>query len=94
MDCPDVNKGHIDRHVSLSRRSLDATDCDDMFSRGDELFCEEANVKGSIEAREKAVGHVLEALEMAGSDGPTPVMYTVAPSTPVCAKCATSAGSR
>src|SRR5258707_14750865 len=28
------------------------------------------------------------------SDGPTPVMYTVAPSTPVCAKCATSAGSR
>jgi hypothetical protein len=40
-----------------------------MLARGDELFGDEANVKGSIEGGEKALEHILEALEMAVSDG-------------------------
>src|SRR5439155_10554431 len=68
-NCPDVDEGHIDGHGSLSSRSFDTTDRDDMFTRGDELFGDETNVKSSIEAGEKAFGHVQEALEMAASDG-------------------------
>src|SRR5713226_6089083 len=68
-DCPDVGERHIDGHGGFSGLSLDTTDRDDMFARGDELFGDEANVKSSIEAGEKALEHVLEALEMAASDG-------------------------
>jgi hypothetical protein len=64
-----VDEGHIDGHGSFSGLSLDTTDRDDMLARGDEFFGDEANVKSSIEVGEKTLGHVLEALEMAASDG-------------------------
>ena len=44
-DGPDVDEGHIDRHGGLSGLSFDTTDRDDMLTRSDELFGEEANVK-------------------------------------------------
>jgi hypothetical protein len=68
-DCPDVDEGHIDRYGSFSGLSFDTTDRDDMLARSDELFSDEANVKSSIEVGEKALEHVLEALEVAASDG-------------------------
>jgi hypothetical protein len=67
-DCPDVDEGHIDGHACLSGLALDTTDRDDILARGDELFGDEANVKSSIKAGEKAIEHVLKALEMAASD--------------------------
>jgi hypothetical protein len=68
-DCPDVNEGYIDGYGSFSSLSFDSTDRDDMLARSDELFSDEANVKSSIEVGEKALGHVLEALEVAPSNG-------------------------
>jgi hypothetical protein len=63
-DCPDVDEGHIDGYGSFSGLSFDTTDRDDMLARSDELFSDEANVKSSIEVGEKALEHVLEALEV------------------------------
>lgn len=64
-----MGEGHIDGHGSFSGLSFDTTDYDDMLACSDELFSDEANVKSSIEAAEKALHHVLEALEVAASDG-------------------------
>jgi hypothetical protein len=64
-----VGEGHIDGHGCFAGLSLDATERDDFVARGNELFGDEVNVKSSIEAGEKALEHVLEALEMAASDG-------------------------
>ena len=40
-----------------------------MLTRRDELFGDETNIKGLIEAREKALGHVEEAFEVAAPTG-------------------------
>jgi hypothetical protein len=68
-DCPDMGEGDIDGHGRFSGLASDTADRDDMLARGDILFGDEANVKRSIKAGEKALEHVLEALEMAASDG-------------------------
>src|SRR5687767_8402323 len=67
-DCPDVGERHIDGNSCLSSFSLDTTERDDFVARRNELFGDEVNVESVIEAREKAVEHVLEALEMAAGD--------------------------
>ena len=63
-----MDEWHIDRHRSLSGPSCDATDRDDLLPGGDEFLGDEANIEDSIEAREKALEHVLETLEMTGSN--------------------------
>jgi hypothetical protein len=68
-DGPDVDEGYVDRDASLSRRSFDPADRDDMPAPRDELFGGEMNVKSSIEAGKEALEYVLETLEVAGSDG-------------------------
>jgi hypothetical protein len=68
-NCPDVGEGHVDGHGCFSGPALDTAERDDFLARGDELFGDEANVKSSIEVGEKTLEHVLEALEMAASDG-------------------------
>jgi hypothetical protein len=68
-DCPDVSERHIDWYATSPSRSFDTADRDDMLARRDELFGDEANVKSPIEAGEKSLKHVLEALEMAAADG-------------------------
>jgi hypothetical protein len=76
MDCPDVNEGNIDGHAGFAGLPLDATDRDDVLSRGDILIGDEVNVESSIKAGKKAFEHVLKALEMAAADG-HPFRYLV-----------------
>jgi hypothetical protein len=71
-----VGEGHIDGHASFSSFSFDTTQRDDFVARGNELVGNEVNVEGFIEAGEKALEHVLEALEMAAADG-HPLWYIV-----------------
>jgi hypothetical protein len=66
---PDVSERHIHGHGCFSGLSLDATERDDSLARSDELVCDEVNVKSSIEVSEKALEHVLKALEMAAAHG-------------------------
>jgi hypothetical protein len=66
-----MREGHIDRDARFSSFSLDATERDDFLACGNELFGDEANVKSSIEASEKALEYILKAVEMATSDGHT-----------------------
>jgi hypothetical protein len=68
-NCPDVDEGHIDGYGRFSGLSFYATDRHDMLASSDELFSDESNVKSSIEVGEKALHHVLVALEVAASDG-------------------------
>jgi hypothetical protein len=53
-----MNERDIDGHGGLSGSPYNTTDRDNMFARADELFGDEANVKRSIQAGEKALGHV------------------------------------
>ena len=64
-----MGEGHIDGHGCFSSFSFDTTERDDFLARGNELFGDEVNVKSSIEAGEKAIEHVLKALEMAAAHG-------------------------
>src|SRR4030095_3865831 len=64
-----MGEGHIDGHGCFSSFSLDTTERDDFVARGNELFGDEVNVKSFIEAGEKAIEHVLKALEVAAAHG-------------------------
>src|SRR5262245_19188052 len=67
-DCPDASERHIYRDATFSGCSFDTAQRDDFVARRNELFGNEANVKSSIEASEKTLEHVLQALEVAATD--------------------------
>src|SRR4029453_225279 len=61
---PDVDEGNVHGHPCCSGLNLDTGDRDDILAPGDEFLGDEAKVKGSVEGAQKALEHVLEALEV------------------------------
>src|SRR5262245_21161160 len=67
-DRPHVSERHIVRDASFSSFSFDATERDDCVASSDKFFGGEPNIKGPIEAGEKALEHILKTLEMTASN--------------------------